>query len=210
MRDQQELELKWALTAAEHARLLAQLTAAHGAPHLLAQENRFFDTADRRLRAQRMNVRIRRENRRWVLTCKHKEMTAVATADGLSAHREWEDDLPPAAVAGMAAPDAAWTASLPLPAPFVTLLAGASLQALGGFANQRSEWHVTRDGLAELLCLDQTQFAGRVDYELEIETADPAATATFWRAQFAAWHIPVVIQPLTKFARFLALESARA
>ncbi len=65
-----------------------------------------------------------------------------------------------------------------------------------------------RDGLGELVCLDRTDFSKRVDYELEIETADPTTTRRHWQARFAAWGIAVVPQETTKFARFLALHSA--
>jgi len=208
MRDHLELELKWALTAAEHARLLEILSATYGAPHLLVQENQFFDTADRRLRAIWMNIRIRRENQQFILTCKHKANAGQAT-DGLSSHREWEDTLPSSLIAGITQPDAAWSAALPLPAPVRDALAGQSLQALGGFHNQRQEWQVSQHGVDEVLCLDCTTFGGRLDYELEIETSDPVASVTYWRDRFQLWQIPVVIQPLTKFARYLALGACR-
>lgn len=206
MLDHQELELKWALTATDHRRLLELLTASYRAPQLLAQENRFYDTADRRLRTQRMNIRIRQENERFILTCKQKS-TATHTADGLSSHHEWEDALPANLVAGMAQPDAAWSAALPVPEPVRMALAGQPLQALGGFGNQRHEWRVARDGIEEVLCLDCTTIGERLDYELEIETSDPVVSAAYWRDCFGRWQIPVVVQPLTKFARYLALGS---
>ncbi len=215
MRDQSELELKWALTAGEHARLRERLTAAHGAARPLAQVNRFFDTADRRLRAARMNLRIRNENGHLILTCKrHLEATnAAQLTDGLSSHQEWETDLSAAAhfpdmahLATSAHPSATWTAALPLPEPIRATLDGHPLQALGGFANHRDEWHLTRGGIEELLCLDRTEFATRIDYELEIETPDPTASAAHWRTIFATWDIPVVPQILTKFARYLKLS----
>lgn len=204
MRDHLEQELKWALTAAEHAQIAALLSGVYGPPHLLAQQNAFYDSADRRLRKVRMNLRIRQENQRFVLTCKHKA-TLTQAADGLSAHQEWEDELPPTLIAGMSHPDATWSAALPLPEPIRQALAGQPLQALGGFRNQRLEWQTTRHQVSELLCLDDTTFGERHDYELEIETNDPLASATHWRAAFAAWQVPVVVQPLTKFARYLAL-----
>ena len=206
MLDHQELELKWALTATDHRRLLELLTASYRAPHLLVQENRFYDTVDRRLRSQRMNIRIRQENEHFILTCKQKSTTAH-TAEGLSSHREWEDTLPTHLIAGMAKPDVAWSAALPVPGPVRAALAGQPLQALGGFHNQRYEWRVVRDGVEEVLCLDGTTFGKRLDYELEIETSDPVVSAAYWRDCFGRWQIPVVVQPLTKFARYLALGS---
>jgi uncharacterized protein YjbK len=203
MRDHLELELKWALTADEHARVGAQLSSSYSEPHVLMQGNSFYDSADRHLRAVRMNLRIRAENQRFVLTCKHKAET-TQVADGLSSHREWEDELPAALIAGMAAPDAAWTAALPLPLPIREALGGQTLHALGGFANRRLEWQTVRAGVSEVLCLDDTTFGERHDYELEIETNDPLASADYWRTRFAEWQVPVTVQTLTKFARFLA------
>ena len=203
MRDHLEQELKWALTASEHARVGSLLTTSLGDAHLLMQRNAFYDTPDRRLRAVRMNVRIRQENERFVLTCKHKAESTQAT-DGLSAHHEWEDDLPAALISGVPQPDAAWSTALPLPLPVRAALAGQALQALGGFANRRLEWKTTRAGVSEVLCLDDTTFGERHDYELEIETNDPPASAAYWRAVFADWQVPVVVQTLTKFARFLS------
>ncbi|MBA3938574.1 MAG: CYTH domain-containing protein, partial [Planctomycetes bacterium] len=65
-----EVELKWALTPDGHARLANALPALLGAARLLVQENRFFDSADLRLRRARMNLRLRRENDQLQLTCK--------------------------------------------------------------------------------------------------------------------------------------------
>lgn len=207
MLDHQEIELKWALTAQAHDQLLPRLVSELGPAHVLVQENRFFDTLDRRLRGARMNLRLRRENSRIVLTCKHKAGPAAATLKGgLSEHREWECDLPEALASGMAAPDAAWSAALPLPEPVRAALGGQPLVALGGFANRRHEFHAERGGLSELLCLDRTDYVVRIDHELEIETADPAATGAFWRERLAAWDIRWDAQTLTKFARFLALR----
>lgn len=217
MLDHQEIELKWALTAHAHDQLLPRLVHDLGPATVLQQENRFFDTADRRLRAARMNLRLRRENHRLLLTCKHKAGSAGPTLiNGLSEHREWECELdqslawPAAADQSAAAdqastPPAAWSLALPLPQPVREALGGQPLEALGGFANCRHEFQLERAGFSELLCVDRTDFGGRTDYELEIETTDPAATSAYWQARLAAWNIPWENQALTKFARFLAL-----
>ncbi len=208
MHDHQEIELKWSLTAEAHDQLLVRLVSELGPAQVLEQENSFFDTADLRLRKARMNLRLRRENGRIVLTCKHKSGPATATIQGgLSEHREWECELAPELAAGMTAPDVAWSAALPLPEPVREALAGQPLNGLGGFANRRHEFHANRAGLDELLCLDRTDYVVRTDHELEIETTDPVATGTFWRAQLAAWDIRWADQTLTKFARFLGVSA---
>lgn len=206
----QEIELKWALTASDHVRLAERLTAELGAGKILAQENRFYDTPDRRLRQGRMNLRLRFENGRVVLTCKRKASAVVGLVNGLAQHDEWEQELPAELVAGMAAPDQAWSSALPLPAPLREAIGGAAVECIGGFANRRLEFHVERDGLGELLCLDRTDFGVRIDHELEIETTDPTATRQHWQERLSAWGIAVHPQETTKFARFLVLQGGLA
>ncbi|MCX8039057.1 MAG: CYTH domain-containing protein [Planctomycetota bacterium] len=186
-----ETELKWALDAAGHAALAQRLAELLGPPLQLAQENRFYDTADRRLRAAGLSVRVRRENGRLLLTCKGRGQMA---RDGTGTHRreEWERELP----AGSAEP----LAEL-LPERWRAALGDGRLQLLGGFSNRRQQW---RDG-PHLLCLDDTDFGVRHDYELEIETAQPAAAHARWATLLAAWGIAWEPQPHTKLWRWLAL-----
>jgi uncharacterized protein YjbK len=207
----QEIELKWALTASDHVRLADRLTAELGAGKILAQENRFYDTPDRRLRQGRMNLRLRFENGRVVLTCKRKAGgSPVGLIDGLAQHDEWEQELPAELLAGMSAPTQVWSDALPLPEPLRVAMNGAAVESIGGFANRRLEFHVQRGALAELVCLDRTDFGVRIDHELEIETTDPAATRLHWQERFAAWGIAVHPQETTKFARFLVLQGGLA
>lgn len=186
-----EIELKWALTADAHAALAGRLAAMLGAPAVLLQENRFFDSADGRLRAARRSVRVRRENDRVILTCK-----ARGSVDAVGTHRhdEWERELPASAWGGT--PD-------DLPAAWRDALAGAPLVAMGGFANRRLEWH---DG-QHLLCLDASDFGARTDHELEIETPAPQAAYERWASLLADWAIPWSPQPVTKLQRWMELRS---
>lgn len=188
-----EIELKWSLDAAAYTALAERIAGLLGPPTLLRQRNRFFDSADGRLRAARRSVRVRRENDRVVLTCKAKGSVA---ADGTHRHDEWERELP--AGRADAAPDAGM-----LPAEWQDALAGAPLIPLGGFDNLRLEWH---DG-PHLLCLDRTDLGGRIDHELEIETPQPAEGATRWSGLLAGWGIAWAPQPLTKLQRWADLRS---
>ena len=190
----QEIELKWALDEAAWRQLGHKLRALLGAPRVLPQHNRFYDSADLRLRRAGLNLRLRDEGGRVLLTCKRR----VARDGGLHHHEEWESWLDPAPV-GIPDP-----ATLPLPAHVVDALADAPLIAIGGFANQRDEF----DHGDELLCLDRTDFSLRIDHELEIETADPTTTAATWSRRLEQWNIAYAPQPLTKFARLLALLPA--
>lgn len=187
-----EQELKWTLEPEGHALLAGRLAAELGPPHLLEQRNRFLDSADRRLRRAGGNLRLRAEDGGTLLTVKGR--LGEPGADGLHRHSEWERRLDAAAFAADPAAVAGWE----LPPAVAAALAGAPLTDLGGFANRRLEWHAGGD----LLCLDATAFAHRIDHELEIETGDPQAAAR-WGQRLAEWGVWFEPQPLTKFARFL-------
>ena len=190
-----EIELKWALAQPAYAALGERLGVFLGAPAVLGQENRFFDTADRRLRAAFLNVRLRRENQRVILTCKQRRGEQRA---GLSDHHEWECELPG---------DTRRPPLERLPLVVQEALSGESLVDLGGFANHRLDWHHQEDGRHEHLSLDATTFVDRIDYELEIETDQPEPSHLAWAARLASWGISWQPQPKTKFGRFLATQS---
>lgn len=194
-RSGEEIELKWALDAAGHAALVQRLPEELGAGRDLRQDNRFFDSADGRLRAAGLSLRLRLENARLVLTCKSRR--GAPGADGLHQHGEIESELDPAWWASIDQPT---RLELPLPPAWRAALAGAALVPLGGFANRRLEFH---DG-PHLLCLDCTAFPWRTDHELEIETTRPGDAATRWSALLATWRIPWTAQTLTKLHRFLS------
>lgn len=196
-----EIELKWGLDAAGHATLAGALERLLGPPRRLSQDNRFFDTADRRLRRALLNLRLRRENDALLMTCKGRGGIGAA---GEHRHIEWEEWLDPTRwndiTRGPLDP-----AGLPLPEPVRQALGDGMLQPLGGFANLRLEFRHPGNPAA-LLCLDRTDFPGqRIDYELEIETAAPQRHAAEWRAHLEAWGVAITPQMMTKFARFLAL-----
>jgi len=195
-----EIELKWALDASGYTLLAERLVQQLGPARSLAQENRFFDSADLRLRRAGLNVRLRREDERVLLTCKRR----LPAKDGAHCHEEWEHDLPVAIWDSLAHSDLA--ARLGLPQHILSALAGAALHALGGFANRRLEFRHA----AELLCLDCTDFRARIDYELEIETPTPARSARFWGGRLRAWGVAYRDEPVSKFARFLALQAPGA
>jgi uncharacterized protein YjbK len=189
MQAHREVELKWALMAADHGRLRELLRHELGPPVRLDQRNRFYDSTDRRLRAGMLNLRLRDENGSTLLTCKRR----IAQSGGLHQHEEWECWL------DTSTPD---FAALPLPDAWRAALAGAPVELIGGFSNTRDEF---RSG-SDLLCLDRTDFPGaRQDHELEIETSDPTTSCVHWAARLQAWGIPWSPQPLTKFARLLAI-----
>jgi uncharacterized protein YjbK len=191
-----EVELKWELSPEAHAALARRLPAELGEPRRLAQENRFFDAADGRLRRAGMNVRLRREDDAVLLTCKRR----MPHRHGAHQHDEWERALDAAIWSRLDQPGL--RDALPLPPHIRDGLGEAELVPLGGFANARQEFRHGR----ELLCLDRTDFGARVDHELEIETDDPKGSAERWTAKLAGWGVAWKPQARTKFARYLALK----
>jgi uncharacterized protein YjbK len=201
MSEHVEIELKWALDEDGHNALGRRLCELLGKPRVLTQDNRFFDSADLRLRRSALNLRLRRENDRLLMTCKGR---GGVGALGEHHHTEWEEWLDPATWATVTTGQVR-SAELPLPEPVRIALGDAPLIAQGGFANLRHEFDYRGDSTA-LLCLDRTDFLGaRVDYELEIETSAAAEQAAIWRRHLDKWQIPFQTQPLTKFARFLSV-----
>jgi uncharacterized protein YjbK len=198
-----ERELKCRLDAAAHGQLAAALLAAFGPPRHLAQRNRFYDTAEQHLRRAGCSLRLRHEAGRAVATCK---VYGGVAAGGL--HTAMEHDLPVHTVAWAfleSAPDCDPATCLPIPAPALAAAAGAPLRLLGGFDNLRLEWR--RPG--ELVCLDATDLGrGRTDYEIEIETEDPATSEPAWRARLASLGLTWEAQPLTKLGRYVAWVGA--
>lgn len=201
MAEHLEIELKWALDKAGYTALAPALESLLGPPHHLRQDNRFFDTKDFRLRKAALNLRLRRENERLLMTCKGRGGIGAA---GEHRHTEWEEWIDPALWNSIEAGTLS-AAQLPLPEPIMHALGDGRILPLGGFANQRLEFH-QRETPTALLCLDRTEYIGaRIDYELEIETTDPHANANRWGDQLKQWNIPFSPQPLTKFARFIKL-----
>ncbi len=203
MQSHAEIELKWALSAQAHAALQEHLVGTFGTARRLAQTNRFFDTGSLALRSSGMNLRLRLEDQggrtRLLLTCKRK----LADQHGAHHHEEWEEWLDPGIWHQLELRDPGTL--LPLPAHVRESVGGERLHALGGFTNDRLEWQHQQ----ELICLDRTDYAVRIDHELEIETGDPASSSQEWSARLKAWGIPWSNQPVSKFARFLHLGAAR-
>ncbi len=188
-----EIELKWLITPAGHQHCLAQLTALLGQPRVLAQENQFYDTPDRRLQAARVNLRLRCENGTWIVTCKAR----VQAGDGLHHHHEWEHEL------GTVSDPLSAALDHDLPAVIRDALAGQIPICLGGFTNARLVW----DEGAEEICLDATQFRQRIDHELEVETTEPAVCRQRWTDRFAQWGVAAQPAEMTKFARFMQVQA---
>jgi len=149
-----EIELKWALAPEQHAVLNRHLTDLLGPPRDLDQDNRFFDTHDRRLMRSRRNVRLRRENGRLLLTCKRK--AGETDRQGIHQHDEWEQWLDPGLWDRSEEPGWDLRNAVNLPDPIVSVLDDAALLGLGGFSNHRREFRDHQQGRVDLLCLDRS------------------------------------------------------
>jgi hypothetical protein len=129
-----------------------------------------------------------------------KQRLADEQGDGIHRQQETEAWLDPSLWAGI--DDGSLAAeALPLPAVVIEAARGQPLVSLGGFGNQRLGF--TGENGDEI-CLDRTRFPGdRVDFELEVECADPAEAHPRWLKQLADWNIGVRPQGQTKLHRYL-------
>lgn len=196
-----ESEIKWRLEAAGHARIEAALRRELGPPQRLIQRNRFYDSADARLRRRGTSLRLRLENQRLLMTCKRQ----LSTTGGY--HRNHEDErwLSTALWPACTATGAAVEALLPLPEAIREALGAAPLRCLGGFDNLRLGW---RRG-AEAVALDRTDYAGRWDHELEVETDDAPASRSWWEGLMTRCGVAFRDQPLSKLHRLVDLLESR-
>lgn len=170
------------------------------APEL--QENRYFDTADRRLATARHGLRVRTVGDRDLITLKGP---ATVGADGV--HSRAEHEFPGAD------PDPASWPRGPVRELGLALTGGAPLVPTAATSTERRILHVERGGVAVAeLCLDRGVLRGggreRPFSELEIELlpggkpADIAALAAALAEQVA-----LEPEPLSKQQRALALAA---
>jgi uncharacterized protein YjbK len=173
--------------AAERSRLEALLPPRR---RLLRQRNIFFDTADSRLAAARLTLRLRQENAAWLLTAKGPPLDGRGL---LSARQEAERAVSAALAAHLAAGTADPVPALARAAPphvaqaltrrIDAAAAGEPVVPVGGFRNERTHVEVALPcGAKATLALDRSLMPdGAEQHELELEVAPAAA------ASAAAW-----------------------
>jgi len=215
---EREFKLAWADGAA-----LERLRSALGPvpARTVRQENHFFDTPARALRAARIALRLRDEDGGWFLTLKGPRL---AQAGALSARPEEEQALEPARARALLAGTADVLAELEHGAHGRTelvrtaraVVGEAALRHLGAFTNERTRLGPLRlEGVSTplVLELDRTLFPGDVRaFELEVELpagADPDAVERALRALLARLELPWNAGE-NKAARFFRLLDARA
>lgn len=215
-----EREFKLALADAGS---LERLRAALGPvrARTVRQENHFFDTALRTLRAARIALRLRDEDGAGFLTLKGPRL---GPSGALSARAEEELALPPGRarelLSGAADPLAELAAGAPGQSDLVrtarAAVGAAPLLHLGSFTNERTRLGpLALEGVPTplVLELDCTTFPGDVRaFELEVEVppaADPAAVEGALRALLARLDLPWRAGE-NKAARFFRQLDARA
>lgn len=202
-----EIEAKYRLDAEamETAAALRDLGAyvLRPAPEPEIQRNRYFDTADGRLRQARYGLRLRELPDRSLITLKGP---SSVSADGL--HRRAEFEFP-----GADPHPAAWPPGEARELA-AALVGGAPLAELLMINTERRIFYVEREGVAVAeLCLDRGAIAagGRTEpiCELEIELLPGGAPADLPAiAQALRAHIPLEPELRSKLSRGLALLDA--
>ncbi len=190
-----EVEIKLRLEGrAEYDRLCRAL----GAPEEeWEQVNHYFRSEDGRIPGREGVIRIREERGRAVFTVK-----LGALKDGLASAREYEEpwrgpleEVPPPS-------DAIWEAGH---AGIAALEQRAGrrfpLAWIGKMTNRRRLYR-TDDGLC--LEVDASRYPdGEEDYEVEVETDEPARDRRLLEALLSRLGVRFVPQPATKYQRFL-------
>lgn len=202
-RDHVEVEVKLALGGeADYERARAALGAAE---RVIEQVNHYFETADGRLRAARAMLRVREGDGAPVATLKLR----ARLTSGVMQAREVEAPVDAATWAAVLRGEQGLeTVDLePVRLALATIGAAERLSPQGTMRNRR-EVHPLSGGL--VVELDRTELPdGTLDYEVEVETADPAAARErivgILDACGAAWSE----QTRSKYERFLESVARR-
>lgn len=167
----------------------------------LEQVNAYLDTPDRRVAARREMVRLRRENGDRVLTYKQ----GVRVEDGYFEAREFEAPVSEDEWDRVLAGD-----ELQHLEPLTVLRASIGpgpLQVTGEVRNLRTRFPLPNGDVLEL---DRTEFpGGRVDHEVEVETADPDEVRDLLEDLAERAGVRLEVQTRTKYERFLEAAGLR-
>jgi inorganic triphosphatase YgiF len=202
-----EIELKLSVAAEDMDRLrkLAVLSQAEGKPATKLLDSLYFDTADRRLQAHGLSLRVRRQGRKLVQTLKSAPPPGV----GALVRGEWE--VPVASPR----PD---LAALPDPA-ILAPLTGLTNEMLEPVFETRIRRHVRiltpAEGVRIEVAIDQGEIVTPAGAklpinELELELAEGTDTAALYQlAKAVHADVPVRLEMETKSARGYALADGR-
>ena len=173
-----EIEFKLSVRGEDDFDRLAHLLGAESNTDAISlQENHFFDTDDRSLRASGLALRLRFEENRRILTVKGPVERSL---DGLIERAEEEIEIDPVTaeriLAGVESPlgvllDGIEAQGIPIVETARTAVVGQPLECVGSFRNLRRYYGpVDIDGLEITFEMDRTEFpGGQIDHEVEIE-----------------------------------------
>lgn len=196
-----ELELKYALDENEYRRLEKRLRELAGEPKILEQVNTYLDGEKRELRTRGVALRLRRENRKFLLCAKSR----LAVENGYFAALDSETEIDARLAEKFLRDGISRSEAAPLPpanGAFTLAKDCPRVLPLGRILNTRKVFYV--NGLT--MELDKTDFGRRIDHELEIETDTPDAVRAVVRRIFGELAIPVRYQDKTKNRRFEELN----
>lgn len=158
-------------------RLASLLGAESNSDSISLQENHFFDTDDRNLRAAGLALRLRFEESRRILTVKGPVERSL---DGLIERAEEEIEIESVTaeriLAGVESPievllEGVESASIPIVETVRTAVIEQPLRCVGSFRNlRRYLGPVEVEGLEITFEMDRTEFpGGQIDHEVEVE-----------------------------------------
>ena len=198
-----ERELKFRLAAASASRVWS-LVPGPARIHRRILESVYYDTPERRLRAARAALRLRRDGRRWLICFKHE----CAAASGLAQRGEWEAPVARGALAVSA-----------LPVAEIRTSTGLDLRTLEPrlrpvfstrFARHSSEI-LAKDGTRIELCIDRGRIVAHGRRapieELELELRAGELTAMLAFAEELVEPLGLELEPLSKAERGYRLAS---
>ncbi|NRA37247.1 MAG: CYTH domain-containing protein [Planctomycetes bacterium] len=199
MKAQMEREVKLCLTAFQHRQLAQLLGLTFGPAQVLQQNNRFFDSTKSHLRQAQCSLRLRLQNQSCLLTIKQKQ----AQLGSLHQHMEYEMPIHCALWPSLINNSVDIQHVIQLHPCIYQAAENQSLQCIGGFTNQRIEWHIP----GAQICLDKTTFSAQhIDYELEIEAEDAEGESHKILQLLHNWNIQVTPQLSTKMSRYLSYK----
>ncbi|MGE5130954.1 MAG: CHAD domain-containing protein [Sphingomonadaceae bacterium] len=192
-----ERELKFRLAAASASRVWS-LIPDHAPASRRVLESVYYDTPERRLRAARAALRLRRDGRRWLICFKHDR----APASGLAQRSEWETPVGRGALTVSALPLAEICACAGLD---LRMLAPRLMPVFSTRFARRSSLISLKDGTRIELCVDRGIIAaGRRrapirELELELAAGDLGAMLEF--AERLVEPLRLELEPLSKAER---------
>lgn len=196
-----ERELKFRLRDEGDWRAVQQVLGAPAGR--LEQVNAYLDTADGRVAERREMVRLRRENDARVLTYKQ----GVRAEDGYFEAREFEAPITAEEWERLLGGREVGLEHLE---PLTVLRSSVGLGPLrvtGEVRNLRLRYPLANGDVLEL---DRTEFpGGRLDFEIEVETAHPEEVRSLLEDLAGRAGVPLEVQTRTKYERFLEAAGLR-